>query len=559
MKHATCKLMALALALVLAVGAIVPAFATDSVQAYTYTGDTVTILKDDGSTLGMMAPQEGTTAAISGDNVVIHYIPSKATYTALHWGSKGDATLTKDVSANADSSFDITLSKTLCGTAIPVCPLKANGSTTSAQCFLAIPAADKLSSSTSGDSTDPVDPTQDVTPAGDSATELKITNATAMFKAASATLVTKNKQSALVVVLNGTTYQNLIPGTYDDAVALGDNRDTWIKGSVNGDGKYAFIIPLEDNQTYVPVVSVSNTYLASYEEGKNPLSRAFYPRQFVIDYASGTLRVGDYADTRALTVTNGVAMFKIASAAISVVGGPNSNNYAAKLNLTMSSAAYDKAYIGFGEDVSEETETLALGEGNTFVLPVRWVGKAGDLSSVVNLLDAPLVVSFHSAKKDVWYDRVLLVDEVNGTLVTSAAGTYTDAAAEGDKAWSADNTQPLTITVKRDGDDANTFAHFTGVMMDGKPVDPANYEAKSGSVIITFKPAYLKTLSAGTHTVTVLFDDGRVNHDVTVSTDTTATISPATGDVGSAVWGVAAVVSLAGIALALMGRKRVSA
>ena len=102
--------------------------------------------------------------------------------------------------------------------------------------------------------------------------------------------------------------------------------------------------------------------------------------------------------------------------------------------------------------------------------------------------------------------------------------------------------------------------------MDGKTVDPANYEAKSGSVIVTFKDAYLKTLSAGDHTVTILFDDGRLDHTVTLaaapqsaadsSTPASGTAaSPHTGDAGTAVWGVLALTSLAGIALLLRKRQ----
>ena len=44
--------------------------------------------------------------------------------------------------------------------------------------------------------------------------------------------------------------------------------------------------------------------------------------------------------------------------------------------------------------------------------------------------------------------------------------------------------------------------------VDGQPVDPANYEARSGSVVVDLKPAYLETLALGDHTLTAVFDDG---------------------------------------------------
>ena len=47
--------------------------------------------------------------------------------------------------------------------------------------------------------------------------------------------------------------------------------------------------------------------------------------------------------------------------------------------------------------------------------------------------------------------------------------------------------------------------------MDGKDVETSQYTARSGSTIITLKPAYLDTLSAGKHTLTVLYTDGQTS------------------------------------------------
>ena len=52
-----------------------------------------------------------------------------------------------------------------------------------------------------------------------------------------------------------------------------------------------------------------------------------------------------------------------------------------------------------------------------------------------------------------------------------------------------------------------TFSHFTGIRIDGKDVSKDNYQAKSGSVIVTLNESYLKTLSAGEHTLDIMFDD----------------------------------------------------
>lgn len=49
---------------------------------------------------------------------------------------------------------------------------------------------------------------------------------------------------------------------------------------------------------------------------------------------------------------------------------------------------------------------------------------------------------------------------------------------------------------------------FTGVLVDGKTVDAANYTAASGSTVLTLKKAFLETLAVGTHTLTVQYTDG---------------------------------------------------
>ena len=143
MKSNTRRFTAILLAVLMLAALAVPALALDAID---YDGDEVTFIKEDGSAFGMFAPQEGTTCAIDGDNVVIHYVPkNKTVYNGIHFGAIDDAELTKDVTFNEDGTFDITLPKTDCGKAIPAAPIKASdGTTSSAQYYLAIPAEDKL-------------------------------------------------------------------------------------------------------------------------------------------------------------------------------------------------------------------------------------------------------------------------------------------------------------------------------------------------------------------------------------------------------------------------------
>lgn len=78
----------------------------------------------------------------------------------------------------------------------------------------------------------------------------------------------------LIVTLHGTGYRYLYKGTYEEAVANGDNRDKWIAGD-NSSGKWQFTIPVAEGETFVPIVAISHSYLTKYEQGKNSLERAF--------------------------------------------------------------------------------------------------------------------------------------------------------------------------------------------------------------------------------------------------------------------------------------------
>ena len=103
-------------------------------------------------------------------------------------------------------------------------------------------------------------------------------------------------------------------------------------------------------------------------------------------------------------------------------------------------------------------------------------------------------------------------------------------------AWSQNSDG--TLTFRANGE----FAKFTGVKVDGNTVSADQYTAVSGSTIVTFHADYLKALSVGTHTLTVLFNDGEcsTNFEVTVAqngnggnTNTGNGGSTNTGDTGN--------------------------
>ena len=100
-----------------------------------------------------------------------------------------------------------------------------------------------------------------------------------------------------------------------------------------------------------------------------------------------------------------------------------------------------------------------------------------------------------------------------GYSITSITGTTADAS----HSWTKGSTTEVVITVKPDEGEDHSFAHFTGVQIDGKTLTrDTDYTAREGSTIVTLKPATLQKLSVGAHTVTIVFDNGSVETKLTI-------------------------------------------
>jgi uncharacterized repeat protein (TIGR02543 family) len=84
---------------------------------------------------------------------------------------------------------------------------------------------------------------------------------------------------------------------------------------------------------------------------------------------------------------------------------------------------------------------------------------------------------------------------------------YTLVSGAG-SSFNAASTPNLVFRAVRNNNEPSTFSHFTGIKVDGNEVAAENYTAVSGSVIVTLNADYLKTLSAGEHTLEILFNDG---------------------------------------------------
>ena len=121
-----------------------------------------------------------------------------------------------------------------------------------------------------------------------------------------------------------------------------------------------------------------------------------------------------------------------------------------------------------------------------------------------------------------------------------------------DSNWKQGTTTGLLFRIVQEGWRDNTFNSFENagskIEMDGEAVEADNFTYEEGSLILTLKPEYLKTLSTGSHTVTVYFsNDVSVNLNFTIES---ASAVPATGEsVSSAAIAGVVIILLAGIAL----------
>ena len=186
-------------------------------------------------------------------------------------------------------------------------------------------------------------------------------------------------------------------------------------------------------------------------------------------------------------------------------------------------------------------------------------------------------------------DKRVRVDNANSyTIVTNGSitsGTYTEeptvapgykAVQNTDGTWRVEKTSggyyyyPSTpgITAELNGSNKSAtdypggeyglvfrstaaFSTFQGVQVDGKTLAKSNYTAEEGSTVVYLKAAYLKTLAAGKHTITILSTAGNTSMDFTIGGKSS---SPKTFDAGVGIYAVTAVLSVTGMAWAAKKR-----
>ncbi|MBQ9019871.1 Ig-like domain-containing protein [Candidatus Saccharibacteria bacterium] len=89
-------------------------------------------------------------------------------------------------------------------------------------------------------------------------------------------------------------------------------------------------------------------------------------------------------------------------------------------------------------------------------------------------------------------------------VVTTEKITY-DVTSGAGQSYSITKGGDATFTIDAD---YSLFENGGAVYVDGNLVDPSDYTSHSGSTVIVLSSAYLSTLANGTHTLSVLFNDG---------------------------------------------------
>lgn len=140
---------------------------------------------------------------------------------------------------------------------------------------------------------------------------------------------------------------------------------------------------------------------------------------------------------------------------------------------------------------------------------------------------------------------------------------------EGDGAvWTEGSTDPIVVRIRRIGLDGKRFdsTYFRfgeaggKIYVDGVLVDSKYFTAEEGSVILTILPEFLKTLSTGEHTLTVMFESASSSDLISVTTKFTvksAAAVPASGESVSHYVVLGAALTLLGVTVFVSGKRLV--
>ena len=234
-------------------------------------------------------------------------------------------------------------------------------------------------------------------------------------------------------------------------------------------------------------------------------------------------------------------------------------------------------------DVTVTGGTFTAKAGNDAIKAYNWANNTEtEFTAKDNVAVTGGTFSSQVPSEYVAADKRVRVDNANSyTIVTNGSitsGTYTEeptvapgykAVKNDDNTWRVERTSSggyyyygPSITAVLNGTNKSAtdypggdyglvfrstaaFSTFRGVQVDGKTLAKSNYTAEEGSTVVYLKAAYLKTLAAGKHTITILSTAGNTSMDFTIGGKSS---SPKTFDAGVGIYAVTAVLSMTGMA-----------
>ena len=302
--------------------------------------------------------------------------------------------------------------------------------------------------------------------------------------------------------------------------------------------------------------------------------------------SSGTLTIDNStinAKTMGVQVCAG-SLEITGESAINVTGDavPKTENDGAIQDGAAISIVNRTGYKGLS-DVTVTGGTFTAKAGNDAIKAYNWANNTEtEFTAKDNVAVTGGTFSSQVPSEYVAADKRVRVDNANSyTIVTNGSitsGTYTEeptvapgykAVKNDDNTWRVERTSSggyyyygPSITAVLNGTNKSAtdypggdyglvfrstaaFSTFQGVQVDGKTLAKSNYTAEEGSTVVYLKAAYLKTLAAGKHTITILSTAGNTSMDFTIGGKSS---SPKTFDAGVGIYAVTAVLSVTGMA-----------
>lgn len=247
--------------------------------------------------------------------------------------------------------------------------------------------------------------------------KLTATGNAKMFAIVTASLEGSEKSRFLRVALSGDGYHFLFKGTAEEASTSGSSSR--ISGYQNADGKWEFLIPIDEKDGTIEIAALSEK------------KKAWYPRTITVDQKEMTISSASEEGAKPvpdnkpeetfapgkLTIVENAAMFKALSAALEEDEGKR------YLRIVLSGSGYHVLYKGSAEAAAaSKKEDRICGVTNSegkweFLIPVSETDGTFDLAAL-------------SEKHKSWYKRAVMLDQKKMTIsmIAPPTGSYEPVA-----------------------------------------------------------------------------------------------------------------------------------